>query len=510
MKHVLSLCLWLVSMAVLASSSEPPFEKGTVLVERPDDPFSNTGSVQRISCEGRFCLWRVVDELGACTQGYCSNKLMVLSDLQGRFVGAMHGLHGWSPSVLRFIDAEHVEVVTRSRDEPATVPDVGMDPTRVYRQVLKVSRDGSRFTKVPSQAPTWTMPDARREDARAVSNPPKPRPVSDKLLAQARARCLCPEGECRKGARFTPVEYVCQGAACMLLLSAFEPSPDGQDASSAPEGSVEGPLCGVLVKGGEVQSVLIDSYPTYVVVSPGAYEVMGPVGVRGATELIRKLDRGRPGYLIFSDTVGATVEGIRPYPVRFAQSAEDALSLAPTVQAYTQAHVSWGLAGWKDADDLAFAWRLARVGEALALHVEVHDDKVVALGTGTGLHSDHLELTVWQTGASGPRAELKLGLLLVAGGTVKARDWTGNADKALPSIQGTWRKRPRGYEMTLTLSLADLGVSEPLRTLGVEVAVSDADARGKQETLMKHDGVLHFWEEYPPSVAEYDGHAPME
>lgn len=65
--------------------------------------------------------------------------------------------------------------------------------------------------------------------------------------------------------------------------------------------------------------------------------------------------------------------------------------------------------------------------------------------------------------------------------------------------------------MTLTLPLADLlGAAEPTISLGVSLAVSDADARGKQETLMKHSGTLMSWTEYPPSIDEYRRHGAME
>ena|GEM_PF-4847315 len=36
------------------------------------------------------------------------------------------------------------------------------------------------------------------------------------------------------------------------------------------------------------------------------------------------------------------------------------------------------------------------------------------------------------------------------------------------------------------------------------LSVFDADAAGKQETLMGHVGSLYFWSEYPPGHEEYE------
>ncbi|GEN08188.1 hypothetical protein SAMN05443572_106387 [Myxococcus fulvus] len=502
MKRVLLLWLCFGSTTALAAPTEPWFEKGSVLVETPEGgAYYGLDTQRRIGCEGRLCLWHVVQSLGPCFYGLCTNQQMVLSDLEGRFLGAAYDLDAWASNSLRFIDAEHVEVVTQGRNEPFNIPADGMDPTQVSWQVLKVAPDGSRFTQAPSPMPKWTKPAARRGKVQVVSKPPKSLPVDDALLARARALC-------RKDLRFIPVDYACRDGACLLLLSGVEPSPevDTEDASPPAPDALKGPFCGLLVRGDELQSLGFDEEGIEVEVSSTAYALSGPVGARGSMEHMETLSRSRPGYMVFSDTVGAVVDGIRPYPVRSAHSKVAALALAPTVQAYTSAHVTWGGAGWKDADDLAFAWRLARVGEALAIHVEVHDDKVVPLGTGTGVHSDHVELTVQRSSASA----LKLGVLLAAGGKVEARDWTGEANTPLPSIQGTWRRRPQGYEMTLSLPLAGLGVTEPRSSLGFSLAVSDADARGKQETLMTHSGSLMFWTEYPPSIDEYRRHGSMD
>lgn len=500
MKRVLSLWLGLGSTVALATSTEPPVQKGTVLVEGPINTLNMPGTAKRIACEGSFCSWLVVEELGPCFYGSCTNRFMVLSDLEGKFLGATHPLDAWSGSTPRFIDAEHVEVVSRSRNEPFTAVDDGLDPTQVSRTVLKVSRDGTRFTQVPGQTPTWTKPGARRVGSSVAPKSPKPQAVSDELLARARA--LCPTDK-----RFNPVDSVCGDGACLLLLTGAEPDAGNEESSAKPTSEVEGPFCGVMVKGEDLQLASLNEDATSVRLTPTAYVFSGPVGMRGSTEDMEWLSRTRPGYMAFTDTVGAVVNGSNPYPVRFAASAKAALALAPTVQAYTNAHVTWGLADWTGSTDLAFAWRLARAGEALALFAEVHDDKVVPLGKGTGLHSDHLELTLPRPPVS-PIPTLKVGVLLAAGGKVQARDWTGEANTVLPSIQGTWRKRPHGYEVTLTLPLADLGMEKAPVASGFSLAVSDADARDKQETLMGHDGELRFWTEYPPSIAEYRGSAP--
>ncbi|MCK8500510.1 hypothetical protein [Myxococcus fulvus] len=217
-----------------------------------------------------------------------------------------------------------------------------------------------------------------------LSKPPRSLSADDALLARARALC-------REDLRFNPVDHACRDGTCFLLLSGVEPSSeaDTEDASPPAEAGLKGPFCGFLVRGEDLQSLGFDEDWVEVGVSSTAYALSGPVGARGSMEPMETLSRSRPGYMVFSDTVGAVVDGIRPYPVRSAQSTEAALALAPTAQAYTPAHITWGLAGWKDAEDLAFAWRLARVGGALTLHVEVHDDRVVPPGTGTGVHSDH-------------------------------------------------------------------------------------------------------------------------
>ncbi|MFY2562834.1 hypothetical protein ACN469_34895 [Corallococcus terminator] len=495
----LSLCLGLGSTAALAASDEPPLLTGTVLVEGPIQTLNLPGTAKRTSCEGSFCSWLVVEVLEQCFYALCTNRFVVLSDLEGKFLGATHPLDPWTESTPRFIDAEHVEVVSRDRNEHYDVVDNGMDPTEVSRTVLKVSRDGTRFTQATAPTPKWTTPGARRVNPSVAPKPPEPRGVSDELLARARA--LCPTN-----VTFHPVDSACGDGMCLLLLTGSKPesAPDAghEESSAKPTPEVEGPFCGVMVKGDDVQFVEINEAATLVRVTPTTYVFSGPVGARGSTEPMEDLSRTRPGYMGFPDTVGAVVNGSEPYPVRFAGSAKAALALAPTVQAYTSAHVTWGLAAWKGSADLAFAWRLARSGEAVTLFAEVHDDKVVPFGKGTGLHSDHLEVTVPRPSGS-PSLPLKMGVLLAAGGKVEARDWTGEANTVLPSIQGTWRKRPQGYEVTLTLPLADLNVEKSRGASAFSLAVSDADARGKQETLMGHDGTLRFWTEYPPSITEY-------
>ncbi|WP_174462748.1 hypothetical protein [Myxococcus sp. CA056] len=498
----LALCLGLGSTAALASPDKAPFPKGTVLDEKLLKDWGRGSTLKRLACEGPFCLWHLIDDLGSCSSGYCALETLMLSDLQGEVLGATYRLEHAPANTVRFLDPEHVEVVTSSKNRlPYTFVDYGLAQKQVYRRVMKVSRDGARFIAVPSQEPKWTKSSARVVNAPVSPKPPKPRAVSDELLSRARA--LCP-----MGVRFNPLEYVCRDGTCLLLLTGFkpDPAPDAvpEDASLMSDGRLKGPFCVLVVKGKELHLVASEDWATSVLVEPTFYLFWGPMGVRGSTVELETFSRERPGYMAFASTAGAVVNGSHPYPVRFARSAEDALALAPTVQAYTQAHISWGLEGWKDAADLAFAWRLARVGGALSLHVEVHDDKVAPLGSGEGLHSDHLELTVWQVRSSGPRSEdFKLGVLLGAGGKVEARDWTRDAHPGLPSIQGAWRKRPRGYEVTLTLPLAELGVSEPLVAASFSLAVSDADAQGKQETVMGHDGMLRFWTEYPPSIVEY-------
>ncbi|MFY1825011.1 hypothetical protein ACN47A_03795 [Myxococcus fulvus] len=427
---------------------------------------------------------------------------MLVSDLQGRFLGASHGLDDNASRSLRFVDPEQVEVVTWTRHELFHVIDTGVDPLYVNRRVLKVSRDGARFIEVPGQGPRWTMVGARAENTPGLQKLPKPRTVSGALLERARA--LCPTG-----ASYEPVEYVCRDGTCLLLLSGFKTEPDGppEYATWMLDGRVQGPLCVVLVQGKKLTWLSVAENGSSVELLPGSYRFWGGMAVRGGMVPVVELSRTQPGYMVLDDTVGAVVDGSHPYPVRRGPSAEAALALAPTVQAYTQAHIPWGLAGWKDADDLAFAWRVARVEDTLVLQVEVHDETVVPRGAGTGVHSDHLELTLWQHrgwGSTRPEKR-KLGVLLGAGGEVEVRDWTEKANVMLPFLQGTWRAHPQGYEVTLVLPLAALGMTKPLTGVGFVMAVSDADVRGKQETLMEQPGGLNLWSEYPPTILEYGG-----
>ncbi|MCP3057355.1 hypothetical protein LXT21_01035 [Myxococcus sp. K38C18041901] len=400
------------------------------------------------------------------------------------------------------MDPQHIEVVNWTRDTRFQVIDTGLDPLRVDRQVLKVSRDGDRFIDVPGHAPGWTIVGARSGNTSSHPKPPKPRAVNGALLERARA--VCP-----KDASYEPVEYVCRDGRCLLLLSGFKPEPDGppEEATWTLDGRVRGPLCSIVVQGKKLTLLSAADDGSSVEVLPASYRFWGGMAVRGGFVPVIEFSRTQPGYMVLADTAGVVVDGSQPYPVRFGPSAEDALALAPTVQAFTQAHITWGLERWKDAADLSFAWRLARVEDSLVLQVEVNDERVVPHGTGTGVHSDHLELTLWQErGWSGPRPEKrKLGVLFGAGGEVEVRDWTEKANVMLPFLQGTWRERPQGYEVTLVLPWADLGLTNPVTRVGFVMAVSDADARGKQETLMEQLGGLNLWSEYPPTILEYSG-----
>lgn len=120
--------------------------------------------------------------------------------------------------------------------------------------------------------------------------------------------------------------------------------------------------------------------------------------------------------------------------------------------------------------------------------------------TGTGVNSDHLELTVWRRADSVLR---KLGVLLGANGQLQVRLWMDGADERYAAGKGTWRRTRRGYAVDLSLERAVFQELEPLIAVRLGVEVSDADARGRQETLMGNRGSLRFWSEYPPTLDEY-------
>lgn len=499
--------------AAHAQAESPPLEQST-LVEG-NDPGDPSVSSRRIACEGRFCLWHVSHYLGPCASYRCSGEHLVLTDREGHVLPAGWGLSAYSNSSARFLGPSQIELLTWTarftHEEPEI--DEGVDPTVVSRQVLKLSRDGKKLTldAAASRAPEWrTRPAQRRSNPKGQEKPAPEVPMSEALLAKARA--VCSPGE-----PYYLRHRECHEGTCVLILDGDESAKDKPE-EERDQDSCRGDLCTVLMKGDEVRRLPVGEETTSLEITPSAYAYSACTGPYGSSEVNDVLSRRRPERKMFADTEGLQLEGSDPYPVREAKTFEAARDLAPTVHAYTLVHVTWGRNAWKDDKDLALAWQVMRVGGELHLHAEVDDDVLVPFseGTGTGVHSDHLELTVWKQpparGGTGDKGLplRKLGVLLGAEGQVQARLWTqeeqGKArdvDEAYAAARGTWSRTGHGYSVELTLPLAFLEVEKSPASAPFSVAVSDADERGKQETLMGHQGTLRFWTEYPPTHEEY-------
>ncbi|HYO58797.1 hypothetical protein [Archangium sp.] len=70
---------------------------------------------------------------------------------------------------------------------------------------------------------------------------------------------------------------------------------------------------------------------------------------------------------------------------------------------------------------------------------------------------------------------------------------------------GKWSKTAHGYRVEVSLPLALLHEAlGPQKTYLFEILASDADEKKRQETLLGNKGSLDFWDEYPPSVEEYN------
>lgn len=510
-----ALVLWAAPWQVArAQEAEAPADDRRLLVEgaQPDDP---NETAHRIACEGRFCVWTSSDYLGPCVGYHCAHDSLSISDRKGHALPATWELRNVDRTSVRFLGPQQLELLTWSNDASSGGPamDTGVDTTSISRQVLKLSRDGAKLTPDAgaSRAPAWKTKPSRRGTQDTGREKPVPEvPVSEALLAQARAACSSDES-------FYLRHHECHAGTCVLILDADESAKDKPE-EKRDENSCAGTLCTVLVKGGKVRRLPVGEEATSLDITPDSYQYSACTGPYGSGEFSDALSRRRPERKMFADTEGLHLEGGEPYPVREAESLEAARALAPTVHAYTLVHVSWGRTAWRDDKDLALAWQVMRVGDELRLHAEVDDDVLVPFneGTGTGVHSDHLELTVWKQPPSRGRTEdkglplRKLGVLLGAEGQARARLWTreeqGKArdvDEAYAAARGTWSRTERGYAVDLTLPLAFLGVEKAPASAPFSVAVSDADERGKQETLMGHQGTLRFWTEYPPTHEEY-------
>ncbi|WP_434390386.1 sugar-binding protein [Melittangium boletus] len=464
---------------------------------------------ERQACQGNLCLWHVTVNLAPCSAPVCEDHRLYVTDPKGRVLGSTGDdvLLSRSTTEVRFLGPRRIEILNSTngleRPGPQSTPDVtvqdnGVDQvTEIRRQRWRVSADGKTLTKEKDPPlPAW------KRKTPASAPPPRspddttPRlqvPVSEALLAQARKVCAT--------TTLVPRHHECHGKTCVLVLDK-EPTERQSSCDDSP--------CPVLVKGGKVGPLplpaMVDTSPNEFKLTPTTYEFTACDGVRGQRGTEQSIPRLHPEHMDFARTQGLHVDGAWPYPVREAKSVEAARALAPTVHAYTRANISHGREAWSDETDLAVAWRLSRVGDTLHLHAEVDDDTVVPFTSGTGVHSDHLEL--WLTPK--PPAARKLGVLLAPEGRLQVRLWRDDSggekkevDEDFAGAAGTWARSDTGYTLDLALPLAAVHDPASPRPSKLTLLVSDADTAGTQETLMGHTGLLYFWSEYPPTIDEY-------
>ncbi|WP_395812177.1 hypothetical protein [Archangium minus] len=498
-----ALSAWALVSALSLSWSPSALAQGETTGERlveNKDPLNRT---ERLDCQGAFCVWWNSWH-SACSGEYCFFDTLYVTDREGHVVSEHANDKspvGQYTHEVRFIAPRRIEILEHKgpfNHEREIGAETGVDPSWVRREVWNLSSDGKTLTQDPKavREPDWK----RQPQAPAPSRrpPPKPEvpslkvPVKEAVLAKARAACESSDGR-------YPLHHECRRGSCVLVLSS-QPEYD--------ELSCRQILCPVLVKGSQVRALPLSEEVVRLELTPTEYVFTACDGPYGSLGSQLTLLRARPEFMVFSGTEGLHVEGSEPYPVREAKSFEAARALAPTVHAYTRFHIPWGRDAWRDEHDLSLAWQLMRVDGQLRLHAEVDDDVLVPFTTGTGVHSDHLELTVSR---GRTRAEaFKLGVLLAPEGKLQVRLWQReeggkkrDVEEAFAAARGTWRKRERGYEVELDLPLDS--VRDPAAPLvsHLSVFVSDADKAHKQETLMGHEGSLRFWTEYPPSLEEY-------
>ncbi|WP_043321200.1 sugar-binding protein [Corallococcus coralloides] len=486
-----------------ALAQEESAPRRLVEVESPDPLMGE--SVHRKDCRGAFCAWHVHQALGPCSTDYCANDALVITDREGRVL--------WEPDPrqdsiinrttkdVRFIAERTLQVLDfmppfhgRGYDSIAPAQDVGVDQSYVSRGVFRLSQDGRKVTRdlKAARLPAWMV------SPRAPRPPPAPAlPAGPRLLSPVPEASLAKAREICGDDHTVPLHHECHGDTCTLLVT----------RAGTDEGNCDGFVCPVVLKNGQVRSLAVDQdLSVFEEVTSTEYVFTscdGPYGSRGSRVSFSRL---RPDVMAFTPTQGLHVNGAEPYPVRQAATIKAARALAPTAHADTRIHIPWGSDAWRDERDLALAWQVMRVGEALWLHAKVDDDVVVPFTqNAAGRDSDHLELSV-----SPGSATFKLGVLLEPGGKLQVRRWQKwvetamkEEDEAFDGAEGSWRRNRGGYEVDLRLPLTAVRAPQsPLRT-GLSVFVSDADQAGKQETLMGHQGTLYFWSEYPPSVEEY-------
>ncbi|MFE8601936.1 DOMON domain-containing protein [Archangium violaceum] len=497
-------CLLLLSGAGRAQAPSPEPDERLVEGSAPDGLTRN----HRLACGDKFCVWSSTDSLGPCFVGTCYATRLVVTDRKRKPLGVFLDETSLIDRRVRFVGPHQVEFVglvsleENNGDDPERRRrEVGFGAAMMWRRLITLSPDGSKITSDirESLSPKhYALLNRRLESQRAPSEPKIKVPIPDAVLVKARTLCGS-EGE--EGMK--PTLYECHGGgACVLVLdktSERSPSEKFSCALRVKNDNVEHLELGTLLWEDEQQYVFSLDATRYCFTCT----LCGFRGSSGGTQCI---SRERPDHMAFLATAGLHVDSVQSYPVQQAGSASAGAASALTVHAYTVAHVSWGLDNWRDAKDLSLAWQAMRVGEDLRFQVEVEDELLQPIGDGPAVHSDHLELDF-----TGPRAHLKLGVLLAAEGKAQLRLWNrgeGMKEREVDepyAATGTWSKTKRGYRVEVSLPLAPL--REALgdkKTYDFSMVASDADEKKRQETLLGNSGSLDFWDEYPPAIEEYN------
>ncbi|WP_375767553.1 hypothetical protein NR798_38650 [Archangium gephyra] len=484
-------------------AQEPSTEPDERLVEGSPDGLTTN---RRLICGGKFCVWSITESLGPCFVGTCYSTTLSVTDRKGKPLGASSDETDLIGGKARFLGPRQVEFVglasleENNGDDPeGRRREVGFGAALMRRRVMTLSPDGSKIT---SDKREWLSPThhallERRLNSQRVPAEPKIKGrIPEAVLAKARKVCDSEGNEAVK-----PTLYECHGdGVCVLVLDTSSGEHDESAcALTVKNGNVERLNLGTLLGEDEQQYVFSLDAARYCFTCT----ICGFRGSRGGTQCI---SRERPDHMAFVETAGLHVDSGESYPVQEASSAPAGAAAALTVHAYALGHVSWGLDNWRDAKDLSLTWQAMRVGEDLRFHAEVEDDVLQPAGDGPAVHSDHLELDF-----KGPRAHLKLGVLLAADGKVQLRLWKQGAPEQVREVDeeyagaGTWSKTERGYRVEVSLPLAPL--REALgsqKTYGFGMVASDADEKKRQETLLGNSGSLDFWDEYPPTIEEYN------
>lgn len=496
------LLVLLLSGAVEAQEASP----------EPDERFVEGSTAdglttrRRLVCGSRFCVWSSTESLGPCFVGTCYSTTLAVTDRKGKPLGGYSEETDLIEGRARFLGPGQVEFVglasleENNGDDPeGRRREVGFGASLMRRRLMTISQDGSAIT---SDTRKWLSPkhhallERRLTSQRASAEPKIKGRIPDTVLAKARKACGSKGNE-----EVKPTLFECHGGGfCVLVLD-----------STAEERSSEQSSCVLKVKGDNVEHLslgaLLDDQPYLFSLDAGRYCFTCTIcGYRGSSGSTQCISRQRPDHMAFVETAGLHVDSGLSYPVHRAGSASAGAADALTVHAYSSAHVSWGLDNWRDEKDLSLAWQAMRVGEELRFHAEIEDDLLQPAGEGPAVHSDHLELDFM--GAGG---HLKLGVLLAKDGQVQLRLWKRGAVGQVREVDedhaaaGTWSKTERGYRVEVSLPL------EPLReALGTRktyifsIMASDADEKKRQETLLGNKGSLDFWDEYPPTIEEYN------